>query len=107
MRLLAIEQARFGTLDVREPLQLAPGLNICVAPNQAGKSTLLTLIEWLLYGVPPRGRRRSHEQESNQCRDPRSHPHLRGYVADVLAQPVFQFQPRSRIRPVSCCRGHV
>jgi len=59
MRLLSIESASFGTLDIKQPLTLEPGLNICVAPNQAGKSTLLTLIEWSLYGVPPHGRRRN------------------------------------------------
>lgn len=59
MRILSIESANFGTLNIEQPLKLAPGLNVCAAPNQAGKSTLLTLIEWALYGVPPHGRRRN------------------------------------------------
>jgi len=56
MRLSALESARFGTLALSEPLLFEPGLNILVAPNQAGKSTLLTMVEWMLYGVPARGR---------------------------------------------------
>jgi hypothetical protein len=53
MRLLAIESANFGALALREPIVFAPGINVIVASNQAGKTTLLTLIEWALYGVPP------------------------------------------------------
>lgn len=53
MKLLSLETASFGTLKISEPLMFAPGLNIVIAPNQAGKSTLLTLIEWSLFGVPP------------------------------------------------------
>lgn len=59
MKILSLEQADFGTLAINQPVQFAPGLNILVAPNQSGKSTLLTLIEWLLYGVPPKSSRRN------------------------------------------------
>lgn len=55
MRLLSIESASFGVLSLREPVAFSPGVNVIVAPNQAGKTTLLTLIEWALYGVPPHG----------------------------------------------------
>jgi hypothetical protein len=58
VRWQSIETASFGTLRLEQPLQLAPGLNILVAPNQAGKSTMFTLLEWLLYGVPGKGSRR-------------------------------------------------
>jgi len=59
MRILSIESATFGTLNIKQPVAFGPGLNILTAPNQAGKSTLLTLVEWVLYGVPPRGNKRS------------------------------------------------
>jgi len=61
MWLSAVEQASFGTLGLSEPLSLSPGLNILIAANQAGKTTLLTLIEWMLYGVPPRASKRSQQ----------------------------------------------
>ncbi|GEM_PF-2592796 len=61
MKLVRLESAAFGVLDLGAPVEFEPGMNVCVAPNQAGKTTLLTLIEWLLYGVPPHGRRRSQE----------------------------------------------
>ncbi|MEZ5339221.1 MAG: AAA family ATPase [bacterium] len=59
MKLIALESARFGKLRVDEQRSFEPGLNIIVAPNQSGKTTLLTMIEWLLYGVPSRGSKRN------------------------------------------------
>ncbi len=53
MRLLSIDSANFGTLALHAPLVFAPGINVIIAPNQSGKTTLLTLIEWAFYGVPP------------------------------------------------------
>jgi len=61
MWLTAVEQASFGTLELSAPLSFSPGLNILIAANQAGKTTLLTLIEWMLYGVPPRASKRSQQ----------------------------------------------
>jgi DNA repair exonuclease SbcCD ATPase subunit len=58
MKLISLESCSFGTLSITSPITFAPGLNVCTAPNQAGKSTLLTLIDWILYGVPPKGTRR-------------------------------------------------
>ena len=59
MKLIALESARFGKLKVDESRSFEPGLNIIVAPNQSGKTTLLTMVEWLLYGVPSRGSKRN------------------------------------------------
>ena len=59
MRLLRLERASFGTLNVTAPLGFDAGINLVAAPNQRGKTTLLVLLEWLLYGVPPRGSKRN------------------------------------------------
>ncbi|MCB1221279.1 MAG: AAA family ATPase [Planctomycetales bacterium] len=59
MKLVTLESARFGKLRVEEPRQFDPGLNIIIAPNQAGKTTLLTMLEWVLYGAPSRGSKRN------------------------------------------------
>lgn len=61
MKLISLESCSFGALDISSSLSFSPGLNVCTAPNQAGKSTLLTLIEWILYGVPPKGTRRDQQ----------------------------------------------
>ncbi|MBN2081961.1 AAA family ATPase [bacterium] len=62
MQLISVESAAFGTLSITKPLAFGPGLNILVAPNQAGKSTLITLIEWALYGVPPSKSKRNQAE---------------------------------------------
>jgi hypothetical protein len=62
MRWHSIESASLGTLRLTQPLELAPGLNLLVAPNQAGKSTMFTMLEWLLYGVPGKGSRRNQAE---------------------------------------------
>ena len=62
MRIIRIDKAAFGTLNITTPVEFDPGLNILTAPNQAGKSTLLTLVEWLLYGVPARGQKRNQAE---------------------------------------------
>ena len=59
MKFRAIEYANFGTLSVPGPVELSSQLNIVRATNQAGKTTLFKLLEWTLYGVPPRGRNRN------------------------------------------------
>lgn len=61
MKFTKLDSAQFGTLQFSSPLEFGPGLNIIAAPNQAGKSTLFTLLEWLLYGVPPRGQRKDQQ----------------------------------------------
>ena len=58
MRIVQIESARFGVLNIDTPLKLAPGLNLWVSANQAGKSTLLTFLEWMLYGPQPKRNQR-------------------------------------------------
>ena len=53
MRVERIEVVGFGCLRHRE-LVFAPGqANLILAPNEAGKSTLLSAIETTLYGFPP------------------------------------------------------
>ena len=47
--------ATFGRLE-RRTLELAPGLNIIEAPNEAGKSTLTAFLRVMLYGLPTRER---------------------------------------------------
>src|SRR5207249_10595561 len=42
-------------LNITAPLEFGPGLSVLLGHNQAGKSSLFTLVEWLLYGVPARG----------------------------------------------------
>ncbi len=58
MRWHILESASFGTLNIISPLEFDPGLNVLIAPNQAGKSTMFTLLEWMLYGIPGKGTRR-------------------------------------------------
>ena len=59
MKLIALESASFGKLSVDSPIEFNDGLNVIIAPNQAGKTTLLTLIEWIMYGIPSRGSKRN------------------------------------------------
>lgn len=47
--------ATFGRFE-RRTLDLAPGLNIIEAPNEAGKSTLAAFLRIMLYGLPTRER---------------------------------------------------
>lgn len=56
MRFLSLEMAQFGRFD-RAALDLsapAPALHIVHGPNEAGKSTTLTAIGDLLFGIPAR-----------------------------------------------------
>ena len=55
MRIVQIDAVRFGTLSIDSPVKLKDGLNLWVSRNQAGKTTLLTFLEWMLYGPPPAG----------------------------------------------------
>lgn len=50
MKIIEINKANFGGLKVDKPVRLSGGLDIWVAPNQSGKTTLLTFLEWMLYG---------------------------------------------------------
>ena len=54
MKIVEIRSASFGPLNIQSPVQFRDGFNLWVAPNQAGKTSLLTFIEWMLYGPPPR-----------------------------------------------------
>lgn len=56
MRLRRLELVRYGRFEGQE-LELPPGapdLHIVVGPNEAGKSTVLSAIEDLLFGIPVR-----------------------------------------------------
>ncbi|MBN2082242.1 hypothetical protein JW859_08545 [bacterium] len=58
MRILQIDAARFGVLNVEKPIEFSNGLNLWISRNQAGKTTLLTFLEWMLYGpLATRGQR--------------------------------------------------
>lgn len=52
MKILQLDNINFGTLRIEQPVKFSPNLNLWLAQNQAGKTTLLTLIEWMLYGAP-------------------------------------------------------
>ena len=47
--------ATFGRLE-QERLDLAPGLNVIEAPNEAGKSTWTAFLRVMLYGLNTRDR---------------------------------------------------
>lgn len=42
----------FGHLTGTEMTGLQPGLNVVVGPNEAGKTTLLHFLRWVLFGFP-------------------------------------------------------
>ena len=48
-------EATFGKLE-HCSLSFSSGLNIIEAPNESGKSTLLSFLRVMLYGFPPRER---------------------------------------------------
>ncbi len=50
MKIIEINTANFGGLKVDKPVRLSGGLDLWVAPNQSGKTTLFTFFEWMLYG---------------------------------------------------------
>jgi uncharacterized protein YhaN len=55
MYLRRLEAVRYGELEGVALGDLGQGLNLCHGPNEAGKSTLTSLIRHVLYGFP-RGR---------------------------------------------------
>jgi uncharacterized protein YhaN len=55
MRLVRIEAERFGGIDGRALGDLSPALTVVVGPNEAGKSSLTTLVRHVLYGFPTQG----------------------------------------------------
>lgn len=59
MRLKRVHALRFGTLEGFELGDLGPGLNVVLAPNEAGKSTLTALVRHVLYGFPDGRMRRA------------------------------------------------
>jgi hypothetical protein len=50
MKIIEINTSNFGGLKVDKPVRLSGGLDLWVAPNQSGKTTLFTFFEWMLYG---------------------------------------------------------
>jgi hypothetical protein len=50
MKIVEIRSASFGGLRIDKPVRLGGGLGLWVSPNQSGKTTLLTFVEWMLYG---------------------------------------------------------
>jgi len=54
MRINELKAVSFGCLRIEQALRLEEGLCLWVAPNQTGKTTLLTFLEWMLYGPPGR-----------------------------------------------------
>jgi uncharacterized protein YhaN len=55
MRLLRIESERFGGIDGRSLGELSPSLTVVLGPNEAGKSSMTTLVRHVLYGFPTQG----------------------------------------------------
>ena len=53
MKIVQIDSARFGIITVDSPIRLNAGLNLWVSQNQAGKSTFMKFVEWMLYGPEP------------------------------------------------------
>ncbi|MBU4574713.1 MAG: AAA family ATPase, partial [Proteobacteria bacterium] len=54
MRLERLSIGGFGRLPAGRKLEFAPGLNLVLAPNERGKTTLSQLIAGLFYGFGPR-----------------------------------------------------
>lgn len=54
MRLKRLDVAGFGKLKPGLELEFAPGFNLLLAPNEAGKTTTMELITALLYGFGKR-----------------------------------------------------
>jgi uncharacterized protein YhaN len=54
MRIVQIDAAHFGALNLDKPLKLSDELNLWIDNNQAGKTTMLNFLEWMLYGPPTR-----------------------------------------------------
>jgi DNA repair protein SbcC/Rad50 len=50
MKIIEINAASFGGLKIEKPVRLSGTLDLWIAPNQSGKTTLLTFLEWMLYG---------------------------------------------------------
>ncbi|MEZ5338325.1 MAG: AAA family ATPase [bacterium] len=62
MKILQIDSARFGSLSIDTPVVLEEGLNLWIAENQSGKTTLLTFLEWMLFG--PASKRGAKDPQS-------------------------------------------
>ena len=52
MQLVGVEIERYGLLENWKLGTLAPGLNLIVGGNEAGKTTLLSFIRNILFGFP-------------------------------------------------------
>ena len=64
MKIVEITAVNFGNIGITVPVKFDTGLNVWVSKNQAGKTTLLTFLEWMLYG--PQSKRGVKALESVQ-----------------------------------------
>jgi uncharacterized protein YhaN len=62
MRLKRIEAIRYGGIDGLKVGDLGPGLNVVLGPNEAGKSSVVSLVRHVLYGFA-RGKDGGYEVE--------------------------------------------
>lgn len=61
MRFRRIHVEGFGVWDDLEVADLSPGLNVFVAPNEGGKSTLMAFVRAVLFGFKRRGDQQRYE----------------------------------------------
>src|SRR5512137_3078151 len=54
MRLTRIEAIRYGGIDGQSVDGLGEGLSVVLGPNEAGKTSLISLVRHVLYGFPDR-----------------------------------------------------
>ncbi len=57
MRITRLEVAGYGIWSGLRVEDFGPGLNVIYGPNEAGKTTLLEFLRWVLYGTTPQRRR--------------------------------------------------
>ncbi len=79
MRLLSIDLSAFGCLRGFRS-ELAPGLNLFLGPNEAGKSTLQQAVLALLYGFYDQDRARPDETARHERFRPWSGGEFRGLL---------------------------
>lgn len=84
MRLLSIDLSAFGCLRGFRS-KLAPGLNLFLGPNEAGKSTLQQAVLALLYGFYDQDRARPDETACHERFRPWSGGEFRGLLAYELS----------------------
>ena len=62
MKILSAEIEEFGCLENRR-IEFSDGFNLIVGENESGKSTLLTFIKFILYGMPRKNQETAAERE--------------------------------------------